>query len=186
MGDDEQQPISDFSAFDKTAGLIVLGPRYAQSQPKIDTTALTNLQKYVATNKNAIDNFLNDERLAAMKMAGFKGILYNFNNQMARVGTTTGLANEFLKWLPSSKQSAPMQQKISDWINKNQAGFVATFNVLENLRAIKNNIIDQLDQEPGDIQQSTKGQRGGEGYVVYGRGGEPNVKLVPRHRWTPT
>jgi hypothetical protein len=185
IGDDEQQPISDFSAFNKTAGLIVLGPRYAASQPQIDTTALSNLQKYVATNKNSIDNFLNDQNLTAMKMSGFKGALYNFNNQMARSGTTTGLANKFLEWLPSSRQSLPMQNKITEWVTKNQRGFLATFNVLENLRAIKDNIIAQLDAETGDIQQTTKGESGGEGYVVYGKTGEPNVKLVPRHRWTP-
>ena len=183
MGDDQQQPIDDFSSFNTTQGLIVLGPRYAQQPIKIDTKKLQDLQKYVAVNKTAIDNFLNDERLAAMKMAGFKGVLYNFNNQMARVGRTTDLASEFMTWLSSgSKQSAPMQQKIKDWIAQNQKGFIATFAVLENLRAVKNQIIDQLDVEGGDIQQTTKGQRGGEGYVNYG---EPNIKLVPRHRWTP-
>ena len=183
MGDDQQQPIDDFSSFNTTQGLIVLGPRYAQQPIKIDTKKLQDLQKYVAVNKTTIDNFLNDERLAAMKMAGFKGVLYNFNNQMARVGRTTDLASEFMTWLSSgSKQSAPMQQKIKDWIAQNQKGFVATFAVLENLRAVKNQIIDQLDSEGGDIQQTTKGQRGGEGYVNYG---EPNIKLVPRHRWTP-
>ena len=186
MGDDEQQPISDFSAFDKTAGLIVLGPRYAQNPVKIDTKNLQDLQKYIAANKGAIDNFLNDERLAAMKMAGFKGVLYNFNNTMVRQGKVSDLANTFASWLQgSSKQSAPMQQKITEWVTKNQRGFLATFNVLENLRAIKDNIIAQLDAESGDIQQTTKGEAGGEGYVVYGKTGEPNVKLVPRHRWTP-
>ena len=183
MGDDQQQPIDDFSSFNTTQGLIVLGPRYARQPIKIDTKKLQDLQKYVAVNKTTIDNFLNDERLAAMKMAGFKGVLYNFNNQMARVGRTTDLASEFMTWLSSgSKQSAPMQQKIKDWIAQNQKGFIATFAVLENLRAVKNQIIDQLDAEGGDIQQTTKGQRGGEGYVNYG---EPNIKLVPRHRWTP-
>jgi hypothetical protein len=183
MGDDQQQPIDDFSSFNTTQGLIVLGPRYARQPIKIDTKKLQDLQKYVAVNKTTIDNFLNDERLAAMKMAGFKGVLYNFNNQMARVGRTTDLASEFMTWLSSgSKQSAPMQQKIKDWIAQNQKGFIATFAVLENLRAVKNQIIDQLDSEGGDIQQTTKGQRGGEGYVNYG---EPNIKLVPRHRWTP-
>jgi hypothetical protein len=185
MGDDEQQPISDFSAFNKTQGLIVLGPRYAASQPQIDTSKLAELQKYVAANKGAIDAFLNDQNLAAMKMSSFKNVLYNFNNQMARVGTTTSLADNFLKWLPSSRQSEPMQNKIRDWVSKNQKGFIATFAVLENLRAVKNNIIAQLDTEQGDIQQTTKGEAGGEGYVVYGKTGEPNVKLVPRHRWTP-
>jgi hypothetical protein len=183
MGDDQQQPIDDFSSFNTTQGLIVLGPRYARQPIKIDTKKLQDLQKYVAVNKTTIDNFLNDERLAAMKMAGFKGVLYNFNNQMARVGRTTDLASEFMTWLSSgSKQSAPMQQKIKDWIAQNQKGFVATFAVLENLRAVKNQIIDQLDSEGGDIQQTTKGQRGGEGYVQFG---QPNIKLVPRHRWTP-
>ena len=120
-----------------------------------------------------------------MKMASFKGILYNFNNTMARGGTTSGLANQFIQWLPSSKQNITMQNKITEWVNKNKKGFLATFAVLENLRSIKNEIIDQLDREGGDIKQTTRGEIGGEGYVSYGREGEPNVKLVPRHRWTP-
>jgi len=183
MGDDQQQPIDDFTKFNQTQGLIVLGPRYAQQPIKVDTKKLQDLQKYIAVNKTVIDNFLDDDRLAAMKMAGFKGVLYNFNNQMARVGRTSDLASEFVNWLnSSSKQSGPMQAKISDWIKQNQKGFIATFATLENLRTVKNQIIDQLDSEGGDIQQSTKGQRGGEGYVHYG---EPNIKLVPRHRWTP-
>jgi len=183
IGDDQQQPIDDFTAFNKTQGLIVLGPRYASQPVKIDTKKLQNLQKYVALNKNAIDNFLNDERLAAMKMAGFKGVLYNFNNTMVKQGKVSDLANTFTSWLQgSSKQSAPMQQKITDWIAQNQKGFIATFAILENLRDVKNSIIAQIDKEPGDIQQSTGGIPGGEGYVSYG---EPNIKLVDRSRWTP-
>jgi len=183
MGDAEQQPIDDFTAFNKTQGLIVLGPRYAQQPVKIDTKKLQDLQKYVALNKNAIDNFLNDERLAAMKMAGFKGVLYNFNNTMVRQGKVSDLANTFASWLQgSSKQSAPMQQKITDWIAQNKKGFIATFAILENLRDVKNQIIDQIDKESSDIQQSTRGVPGGEGYVQFG---QPNIKLVPRHRWTP-
>jgi hypothetical protein len=184
MGDDQQQPIDDFTSFNKTQGLIVLGPRYAQQPVKIDTKKLQDLQKYVAVNKTQIDNFLNDERLAAMKMAGFKGVLYNFNNTMVRQGKVSDLANTFASWLQgSSKQSAPMQQKISDWISQNQKGFIATFAVLENLRDVKNSIIAQIDKEPGDIRQSTGGVSGGEGYVSYG---EPNIKLVDRSRWTPS
>lgn len=184
MGDEQQQPIDDFSKFNTTQGLIVLGPKYASQPLKIDTQKLQDLQKYVAANKTAIDNFLNDERLAAMKMAGFKGVLYNFNNQQAKVGKTTNLASAFSGWVTSgSKQSAPMQAKILDWIKQNQQGFIATFAVLENLRDIKNSIISQIDKQPSDIQQSTGGVPGGEGYVSYG---EPNIKLVDRSRWTPT
>jgi hypothetical protein len=85
--------------------------------------------------------------------------------------------------LAGSNASAAMKQKITEWIQRNQKGFVATFAVLENIRQIKDHIIQQSDQQ-GEIAQQTGDQPGGEGYVMYHPTG--NVKFVPRHRWTPT
>jgi hypothetical protein len=47
--------------------------------------------------------------------------------------------------------------------------------------AVKNNLIDQLDDASADVKATTKGEKGGEGYVALGS----KTKLVPRHRWQP-
>jgi hypothetical protein len=53
---------------------------------------------------------------------------------------------------------------------------------MTDIMALKNSIIDQLDSEPGEIIASNS-----EGWVRYADKGKQfgNVKLVPRHRWTP-
>jgi hypothetical protein len=183
LSTDDQQPIDDFTKFNQNPALIVLGPRYVASTPQVDTKKLQDISKYVDANAAAIEAFLNDEALTAMKMSGFKNVLYAFGNDMSKSGQLTDLANKFIGWLPNSKQSAPMQEKIKAWVAKNQRGFIAAFATVENLRDVKNQIIDQLDREGGDVTQSMDGQIGGEGYVMYSPQG--NVKLVPRHRWSP-
>ena len=184
MPDDSQEPMSDFSNFDTNPNLIVMGATYVEQLPSVDAAKLKQLEQYVKTNAAAIDAFVNDEQLAALKMTGFKSdILYRYNNQMAAQGQLTGLAGKFNQWLASSKTSEPMKQKIAQWIQRNQKGFVAMFTVLENIRQIKDHIIQQSDQQ-GEITQHTGEQPGGEGYVMYHPAG--NVKFVPRHRWTPT
>jgi len=45
----------------------------------------------------------------------------------------------------------------------------------------KDNIIDQLDSADADVKATTKGEKGGEGYVALGS----KTKLVPRTRWQP-
>jgi Family of unknown function (DUF6267) len=181
--DSEQQPIDDFDMFNQNAGLIVLGPRYAASTPVTDQAKIKHITDYVKSYQKQMDALLDDSKLASQKMTGFKQVLYNFNNQMAKAGRLNNAAHNFMEWLPNSKQSVPMQKKITDWVSKNQQGFTSLFATMEQIRAVKNQIIDHIDQEEGDITASTGGQAGGEGYVMYNP--EGNVKLVPRHRWQP-
>ena len=182
--DEQQQPLNDFSKFAGNPNLVVLGATYVEQMPNVDANKLKQLQQYVNANAAAIDAFTNDEQLAALKMSGFKSdILYRFNNQMAAQGQLTDLTSKFNQWLSTSKTSEAMKQKIAQWIKNNQKGFVATFAVLENIRQIKDHIIQQSDVQ-GEIAQHTGDQPGGEGYVMYHPTG--NVKFVPRHRWTPT
>jgi hypothetical protein len=45
----------------------------------------------------------------------------------------------------------------------------------------KNNIIWQLDAAETDVNATTNGIAGGEGYVSFAS----KIKLVPRHNWIP-
>ena len=188
MNDGLQQPMENFSIFNQTQGLIVIGPKHVNIRPQIDLVNIKGLQQYIATNAKFIDAFLNDDYLNTQKMGSFKNILYSFSNSMNKEGNMTGLSNLFIDWLSQSKQSAAMQSKIKNWIAQNHRGFIAVFYILEHLRDIKNQLIDQFDKETGEITQSMIGYDGkftnsGEGYVVYSPQG--NVKLVRRERWKP-
>jgi Family of unknown function (DUF6267) len=184
MPDESQQPVNDFSQFNNIPGLIVQGAKYVETLPQVDMKKLSQIRQLVQANTAAIDAFVNDEQLAAQRMANFKSdVLYRFNNQMAARGILTDLAAHFDKWLSQSNVSQTMQQKIRQWINQNSKGFAAVFQILENIRLVKDHIIDQADST-SDIEQQTGDQAGGEGYVMYHPAG--NVKFVPRGRWTPT
>lgn len=183
MEDRQQKPLKDFSIFNQTPGLIVLGPRYAETRVKINTNQIKQLLTYVKSQAKHIDALLNDQALAVNRMVGFKNVLYKFNNQQVRAGSLSGLAGKFINWLAGSGESQAQQSKIEKWVTEHSTGFAALFYILETIRAIKDQVIQQLDQEHGDIHQSMNGQLGGEGYVVYNPQG--NIKLVARNRWTP-
>lgn len=184
LPDRAQQPMDDFERFNHNAGLIVLGPKHAQPQKlQVNNAALKKIAALTQANAAEIDRFLSDDALSVNKMSNFKNVLYKFNNQQVRAGVTTGLAAKFPQWLAGSGESGAMQQKIRNWIDSNPKGYAAVFAILEGIRQLKDQIITQLDQQQGDVQQSTGGQAGGEGYVLYNP--EGNVKLVPRHRWAP-
>jgi Family of unknown function (DUF6267) len=183
MPDESQQPINDFSKFNTTPGLVVQGAKYVETLPQVDLKKLAEIRQYVQASAKAIDAFVNDEQLAAQRMTNFKSdVLYRFNNQMAARGVLTDLAANFDKWLTTSNVSQAMQQKIRQWISQHSQGFTATFTILENIRKVKDHIINQADNT-SDIEQHTGDQPGGEGYVMYHPAG--NVKFVPRGRWTP-
>jgi hypothetical protein len=55
---------------------------------------------------------------------------------------------------------------------------------MENIRSIKDQLVNHFDKEPSEIMAQTGSEPGGEGYVMYHPTG--NVKFVPRHRWTPS
>ena len=77
-----------------------------------------------------------------------------------------------------------MQDKIKAWCAANPLGFSATFAIMENIRSIKDQLVNHFDKEPSEIMAQTGSEPGGEGYVMYHPTG--NVKFVPRHRWTPS
>jgi hypothetical protein len=184
LPDRTQQPIDDFDKFNQNAGLIVMGPKHVQPQKmQVNTAGLKQIAALTQAHAADIDRFLSDDTLGVNKMSNFKNVLYKFNNQQVRAGVTTGLAAKFPQWLAGSGESVPMQQKITNWMASNPKGYAAVFAILEGIRQLKDQIITQLDQQQGDVQQSTGGQPGGEGYVLYNP--EGNVKLVPRHRWAP-
>jgi len=160
-----------------TGPVMIQGPVTANSLPSIDANKIDQVRRYVTQHSKDIDSLLNDQQLALDKMSDFKGTLYTFVNQQVDRGDLSALNSKFEQWLKTSKVSAPKQQKILDYRKTHARAFDAVFSTLEQLMNIKDDIIDQLDQQ-AEIKASIGGKRGGEGYV------KGSMKLVPRLHFT--
>jgi hypothetical protein len=113
-------------------------------------------------------------------MKDFGNILYTYINNSVKSGAT-GKYNlqHFMKWLESSKLSGAKQSRLAEYLQQNQQGFEATFQIITRLQQVKNAIIKALDDQDADIEAYTNGERGGEGYVI-----DKDVKLVNRAGFT--
>jgi hypothetical protein len=179
MDDSAQKPISDFSQFDGTSELIVLGPVYNTKPVQIDTTQIDKIETFAKQNSSKIDNFLQ----GTTGLGDLKNIIYTYVNQTAKAKQLDSLSSEhFFKWLANSKVSANKQQKIADLNNSNSQPLDTIFKLVKGIQRVKDSVIDQIEGEQGDIWDTN-----GEGRVRYGGDNKQfgNVKLVPRKRWTP-
>ena len=112
-----------------------------------------------------------------MQVTDFPNILYTYVNQKVDSGLEN-LGRDFIKWLGSSKVSGNKQRKIQEYISENVSTFSAIWDTVNGIMNVKNNIIDQLNNQDADVKATINGQPGGEGYVVTGSKGD--MKLVNR------
>jgi len=179
MPDSSQKPISDFSQFNGNSKLIVLGPIYNKKPVQIDTSGVEQVEKYLSQHAQQIDSFLED----AAGLSDLKNILYTYVNQTAKAKALDSLgAKHFDSWLSTSKVSSGKQAKIQEKIQANPNAVESIFTLVKMIQNMKDNVIDQIEGEQGDIWDTH-----GEGRVRYANPNKKfgNVKLVPRKRWTP-
>jgi len=160
--------------------VMIQGPVTVNVLPSIDEAKLKSVRQYVTSRAAQIDKLLDDNQLAADKMGDFKNLLYRFVNEQTDTGSFSGLNKRFQNWVNSDpKVSAPKKAKIQGYIKSHAGAFEAVFTVIEQIMSIKDDIIDQLDQQ-AEVKASIQGKRGGEGYVK----GSSKIKLVPRLHFT--
>ena len=180
MPDSAQEPMQDFSAFDGNPNLIVLGPVYNSKRINVNLGAIEKVEGFVQKHKDQIDGFL----AGVPGLADLKNILYTYVNQTAKQKQLDNLSEQhFYQWLENSRVSKPKQAKISE-LNTNFKGAIgAIFELVKMIQRMKDEVIDQLEGEQGDIWDTN-----GEGRVRYADIDKQfgNVKLVPRKRWTPS
>lgn len=179
MPDSAQKPISDFSQFNGNSKLIVLGPIYNKKPVQIDTGAVDNVEKYLKQHAAEIDGFLAD----TPGLGDLKNIIYTYVNQTAKAKALDSIGSKhFNNWLQTSKVSPGKQQKIQEKSQANPRALDAVFTLVKMIQDMKDQIIDQIEGEQGDIWDTQ-----GEGRVRYAGQDKQfgNVKLVPRKRWTP-
>jgi hypothetical protein len=155
---------------------VVLNSRITSYQTKIDTSAVTDIVSDAKTNAQIIDRLLAPQA----GLSDMKNILYTYVNQMSRAGRLNDLATGFFDWLKASKVSPQKQAKILAMPESKSIPLL--FNLVLKVQRVKDDIIDQLDQQTSDITATTDGQAGGEGYAANAE----KVKLVPRQRWVPS
>jgi hypothetical protein len=179
MPDNEQQPISDFSQFDKTTRLIVQGPVYNSKPVSVDTSEIDAIEKYARDNANRIDGFLEPVK----GLSDLKNIMYTYVNQTSRAEQLDHLSEKhFFDWLSNSKVSANKQTKIAELNDYFGNSVDAIITLLKRIQDVKDNVIDQVEGEQGEIWDTN-----GEGRVRYADANKKhgNVKFVPRKKWHP-
>jgi hypothetical protein len=175
FGDSEGAPLTDVTALNSNDA-VVLNSRITSYQTKIDTSAVNEIVSLAKAHANEIDGLLAPQP----GLSDMKNIIYTYVNQMSRAGRLGELATGFTDWLKTSKVSPQKQTKILAMPESKSIPLL--FDLVLKVQSVKNDIIDQLDQQTADITASTEGQPGGEGYAA----NIEKVKLVPRHRWTPS
>ena len=155
----------------------IMPPVYVTKSPGVDLPEVDRLESYLKSNANAIDKLLAVP--AELKMADFGNILYTYINNSVKAGNLDKLGKNFSEWVDSSKLSGPKKERVVQWVQQNSDGFEAIFSFIKGVMTTKNKIIKTLDSQPADIEASTNGEKGGEGYVVGN-----DVKLVNRAGFT--
>jgi hypothetical protein len=177
--DSDQQPKDSFEEFNSTDSLIVLGPIYNKKPIQINTGEVDQVKKYLAQHAKQIDGFLTPQA----GLSDLKELFYKYVNQQAKAKRLDNIkGDDFFNWLNGdSKITDSKRNKIAE-LSKQYSGAVdAIFELVRMIQSMKDDIIDQIEGEQGDIWDTN-----GEGRVRYGTGKQlGNVKLVPRKRWTP-
>ena len=150
---------------------------YVTTSPGVDLPEVDRLESYLKSNANAIDKLLAVP--AELKMTDFRNILYTYINNSTKAGNLDNLGNNFSEWVEASKLSGPKKERVIQYTQENSDGFEAIFTFIKGVMTTKNKIITALDSQPADIEASTNGERGGEGYVI-----DKDVKLVNRAGFT--
>jgi hypothetical protein len=175
-GSKQGAPIKDVKELN-SQDAVVLGQTYVTHQPKVDTKEVNGIRAYAEKNAQPIDQFLAGEK----GLSNPAGIIYTYMNHMTRTQQIKNIESGFFDWLKTSKVSQGQQQRLAAMSQSNPKALPAIFNLVKQIMSAKDHIIDQLDDADADVKATTKGEKGGEGYVALGS----KTKLVPRTRWQP-
>jgi hypothetical protein len=174
--DGNEQPFKDFDIMEGNE-LLVIPPVTVSETPSVDESNIGKLEALISSNGSAIDSFLDKAKLKQMQVSDFPNILYTYINQKVDSGLDN-LGRDFLKWLGDSKVSGNKQRKIQEYVSQNVKTFSAIWDTVNGIMSVKNNIIDQLNNQDADVKATINGQPGGEGYVLADPDGD--MKLVNR------
>jgi hypothetical protein len=181
--DREQQPMDDFSAFNRTPGLIVQGPIYTDTAPDVDSAPIDEMISYVKEHGDNIDGFLN-----SLPDPDKNGIFYPFFNQMSNLHAggkqdfSTISGKTFIDWMQQKGVSDKKQKHIVEMIQQYPGGLDAIFFLIKGIRSMKDQLDTSIRQQPRKEIWDTNS----EGHVRYAQKHHKygNIKIVPT-TWVP-
>jgi|TARA_B110000908_G_C10206283_1_gene427884 hypothetical protein len=179
MDEEGNKQAVDISRF-QAGPLLAMPPQVVTEVPDIHSNKLADLENFIQSAGSEIDKVLTPP--VELKMKNFPDLIYNYMNASARSRTTDKISSKsFVNYLLSdaAKVSSAKQGRLVEYLKQHQKGLDAIFAFMRSIGPIKDNIIAQLDANPADIEASTGGQKGGEGYVI-----GKDVKLVNRQGFT--
>ena len=163
--------------------VLVVPPVTVSEAPSIDDTSVKELKAIISKDAAAMDALLDINTLTQMKMKALPEVFYAYMNSKVDSGLEN-LGGDFLDWVKVRKQlSDTAKKKIAEYVANNQQGFNALWEVVAKIQQVKDDVINQLDNQPGSpVKQSMSSKddsvEGGEGYVLAHPEGD--IKLVPR------
>lgn len=174
LKDDQQLPLENFDSFNTTDEVIVLNPYYSKVDIQYRLTEET-IDK-INSMCDQLDEFL--KRITGVST--FREYIYKYIN--AKMKDDTILS--FYGWISSGQSNVSESQrtKILNRLHDNYAAYTDTFILISTIRDIKNEIITELENHDCDVKAYNP-----EGWVRYSDDNKQfgNIKLVPRHKWTP-
>jgi len=163
--------------------VLVVPPVTVSEAPKIDDTSVKELKAIISKDAAAMDSLLDINTLTQMKMKKLPEVFYSYMNSKVDTGLEN-LGGDFLDWVQARNQlSDAAKKKIAEYVGNNQQGFNALWEIVAKIQQVKDDVINQLDNQPGAPVRSSMSSgddstEGGEGYVLAHPDGD--IKLVPR------
>lgn len=177
-GVDVHTPVNDDTVARLNRGSVfAIGQTFTPRAPSLDRGLTDGLR----TTANQIGACADQAIAKRRGLSDVSQILYRFNNQTMRSGGDEINSEALMKWLDTSKVTTTKQGRIKSFHDTSPTKFAAVFELFNQTRVIKQQMIEQLDNMDAPIQAWTQGQRGGEGYVS----SRNKIKMVLRTRWRP-
>ena len=168
--------------------VLVIPPVFVSEAPDIDETSVNELKAIISKDSAFMDTLLNMDTLTKIKLKKLPEVFYSYMNSKVDTGLKD-LGKDFLDWANSKPQlSEPAKKKIKQYVIDNQQGFDALWEVVAKIQQTKDDVIQQLDNQPGmPVKQSMSSGgetvSGGEGYVL-AHDDDSLTKLVPRQTFS--
>lgn len=161
--------------------LLVIPPISVNNPPDVNEKRLKDIVLYINKHARNIDDFINPSKLSSMKMTNFPDILYKYLNSKVDTGLVN-IGEDFLQWISQSNLTDAMKKKIADYVNSNRAGFDSLWKVVVEIMSVKDEIINQIDNQGSEIKSYIGNEPGGEGYVFSHPEGD--IKYVSRSKFS--
>ena len=180
--DGAEGPLQNGDIFEGNEVLVV-PPVTVSDAPSIDDSSVKELKAIISKDAAAMDSLLDINTLTQMKMKKLPEVFYSYMNSKVDTGLEN-LGGDFLDWVQARNQlSEPAKKKIAEYVSNSQQGFKALWEVVAKIQQVKDDVINQLDNQPGAPVRSSMSSKddsveGGEGYVLAHPEGD--IKLVPR------